>query len=630
MTSSTTHLRQQFESLVQRAEAEVAADPKGYKLRLALLAALGYAVILCMLFALVAILGGLTVAAFTSTAFMVLLLKKKLILVLVVPIWVLFRSLFVRISAPDGFTLKRREFPNVWHQIDDLRKELGSLAIHKVVLTPHMNAAVSQTPRLGIFGPYKNTLVLGLELLLSLTPEQARAVLAHEFGHLSSSHGRFGAWIYRKRLTWARLQAAFDENQSFGTGLIRRFMSWYVPRLAGYSFALARQQEYEADKVAAELTSPRDMASALALCGTRDEINREVFWKPLLRRASKEPEAEPRTYSRLYKHLRTTPLDQTVAEAKLVAALRVKTGFADTHPALRDRLAAIGAAPVLESAERSAADVWLGENLGGVLDMFDADWFRNSAQGWTNRHQEAQAALARLTELSGKSADELTQIEAWQVASLTEEFMPDLDALLAFKAYKARYPDDADADFVIGRILLMEREDESGVPHLEKAAANPMLREPAYGIIAAFYRHADRPDLAETWLRRAEAAYDDNVEARSERNQVLPADTFAATRLGDEDLRRLAAAIKSSSVGGKIAQVWVAEKVLKHMPEHPVTVVLVKAKLFSRKKDAIPEALVRELEQSITLRDAWHFFVDTSETRALGRRIKAVAQPLLS
>jgi Zn-dependent protease with chaperone function len=628
MTSTTT-LRQRFEDLVKHAEAEVAADPATYRWKLAALAALGYAVIFGLLATLIGILGGTVFMALSSTALFIILLKNKLFLLLLVPIWVLGRSLFVRIRAPEGLPVTRKEFPGVWAEIDSLRKEVGALPIHNVVMTPEMNAAVAQTPRLGIFGPYKNTLILGLELLMSLSPQQARAVLAHEFGHLSGQHGRFGTWIYRKRLTWARISSAFDAEASFGTGPIRKFMSWYVPRLTGYSFALARQQEYEADAVASKLTSPRDLASALVQCGTRDDLTKEAFWTPLLRRATAEAEPEPQTYSRLYHHLRTVPFSRAAVDSKIAEAMRVRTGYADTHPALQDRLAALGAAPEFLQSPVSAADAWLGAGLPSVLKRFDGEWLERNGTGWRNRFEYAQQATQHLRELVQKPAEELTQIEAWQVAALTEEFMPDVDPLPVYRAYRAKYPDDRDANFVIGRLMLFRNNDEAGVEQMQLAAEAPMLRERACGMVAAFYNQNGQPDVSEQWLRAAEQAYDETQAANAERGSVSGSDTFKATQIGDEANAAILAAIKNSSVGGKIKTIWLAEKELQWYPDQGVYVVLVKPAFLSRKKNEIGQTLAKEVPQVLTLPGTWYFVPDVSDYKAVAKKVKAVGRALV-
>ncbi|HSO07159.1 MAG TPA: M48 family metallopeptidase, partial [Pelomicrobium sp.] len=196
---TTTERRLRFERLVEDAEAMVSANLASYKLRVALFALLGYAILFGIAAGIALLIGGAAWGAVASTAFLVLLLKKKLIIPLLVMLWVLVRSLWVKIEAPDGYRLTPKDHPELFAEIENLRRRLGVPRIHRVVLTEEFNAAMSQTPRLGVLGWQRNTLVLGLQLLMSLSPEQARAVVAHEFGHLSGNHSRFNGWIYRLR-----------------------------------------------------------------------------------------------------------------------------------------------------------------------------------------------------------------------------------------------------------------------------------------------------------------------------------------------------------------------------------------------------------------------------------------------
>ncbi len=104
--------------------------------------------------------------------------------------------------------------PALFQEIAQVRRALRARPIHEVILTSEMNAAVCQVPRLGLFGWPRNYLILGLPLMASMPVEQFRAVLAHEFGHLSKNHARFGNWIYRIRQVWYRLLGALEEQGS--------------------------------------------------------------------------------------------------------------------------------------------------------------------------------------------------------------------------------------------------------------------------------------------------------------------------------------------------------------------------------------------------------------------------------
>jgi len=94
------------------------------------------------------------------------------------------------------------EVPELFAMLRGLEDELGAPRFHEVLLVGDNNAAVVQLPRLGVFGWYKNYLLLGLPLMQGLGPEEFKSVLAHELGHLSGGHGRFGNWLYRMRRSW--------------------------------------------------------------------------------------------------------------------------------------------------------------------------------------------------------------------------------------------------------------------------------------------------------------------------------------------------------------------------------------------------------------------------------------------
>src|SRR5207249_11068756 len=100
--------------------------------------------------------------------------------------------------------------------------------LHRTLIAAFVNVGVVHRPRLALFGWYRNYLLLGLPLMQTLSPEEFRTALAHELGHLSRQHGRFGSWIYRIRVMWLRLGA---QPQGWHGGLATQ---WLLTRWAPY------------------------------------------------------------------------------------------------------------------------------------------------------------------------------------------------------------------------------------------------------------------------------------------------------------------------------------------------------------------------------------------------------------
>src|SRR5688500_11412745 len=190
-----------FRELVDELEESAQESEGGYRIKVALLAALGYVYVIAV------------VALLAAAIWMIALAMKdgkNLVLIkFAIPMAMLafvgVRALWVRLEAPEGLTVSAEQAPQLFKLIGRVRKRLKGPPIHHVVMTDEYNAAIMQLPRFGLFGGSRNYLIVGLPLIQTLTVEQFAAVLAHEYGHLSGAHGHFASWIYRVRMTWARI-----------------------------------------------------------------------------------------------------------------------------------------------------------------------------------------------------------------------------------------------------------------------------------------------------------------------------------------------------------------------------------------------------------------------------------------
>ena len=245
--------QQKMASILAKAEQELTQNPALYKKKLLRYSLLGYGVILLLVAVLATLVGGTVIMALSSSLFLLLLFKKKLIIPLLILVWVLFKSVFTRFPKPEGIRLTREHSPEMFALIDHIQEQLDSAPVHQVIITPELNAAIIQTPRFLAFGFTHNTLVLGFELLMSLTLDELKSVIGHELGHLSGNHSKFHGWIYRSRESWRNMMFNLDQHNGWTTAPIRKFFNWYSPMFSAYSFALARLNEYEADQIAASL-----------------------------------------------------------------------------------------------------------------------------------------------------------------------------------------------------------------------------------------------------------------------------------------------------------------------------------------------------------------------------------------
>jgi len=588
----------EFIELVRSAERDAREHPRRYVARLALFAVLGYVVIFSILATLIGITGGTIAMAFFSTGAFLLLLKKKVIFVLLGAIWVLLRALWVRFDEPEGYELKRSQYPELYAELDRLSTQLKALRIHKVLLEENLNAGVVQHPRLGVLGWNKNILFIGLQILLILPPDEMRAVLAHEFGHLSGNHSRFSAWIYRVRQSWGRVMQAFDDTHSWSGALMRRFFDWYSPYFQAYSFVQARQNEYDADAIAADLTSPETAVGALVNIRAVAPHIDKAYWAEYYALAEEQPQPPYMPFTGLEQFLRENSLNESTLLERIDEEMKAVTLYADTHPCLKDRVDAIGAKPHLSAAPSvSAARAWLGGRYNDVLREFDERWLERNREPWAQRNAYVSEARAQLDAWADSDINELNDNDLWQFACWTQEFKTDREALPLFRAFQQRWPDDPDPAFYIGRYLL-EAGDASGLDELKRARKSAGLIEHAAQAGYAFLKSQGRDDDAEQWWQDSIEENREFIEARDERASVTTRDTFTAAEI-DPELRQLL--VESFKRHKNVAKVWLAQKCVKHDSFGPVYVAAFSPKGMALSTDTLQKKVVESIAVPVDL-----------------------------
>ncbi|MEY4748929.1 MAG: hypothetical protein RIQ60_1143 [Pseudomonadota bacterium] len=523
---------EQFKTMVARLEAESMAAPAAYKAKVAGLAVLGFGILALMLGALgfgLELLAGFAVVVVLTggKALYLLFTLGKLLFLLAVPMWFLVqhavKALFVRLPAPQGVPVVRAQAPALFDAIDGMRRRFKGPRVHQVLVVDEVNAAVVQRPVFGLVGWPRNYLLLGLPLLESMAPDEALAVVAHEYGHLAGSHGRFGAWIYRLRHTWGTVQAFAEQLQGWLGWLLRPLVRWYAPYFNAYTFVLARANEYEADAASVELVGADAAARALKRVNLV-EPHYQTFVGKTLERMRDEARPPPDLAQRWADHA-LLPAPAEDAQKWLAEALDREGQVADTHPVLRKRLAAM---PGQQGAELealppprvgpSAAEAWLGEHLAVLRRGLQTAWAERLAASWSERHESIQQDRRRLAELRAAAAAAeaaattgaaatLELDDRFEMLRLQTSLEIEVDQRDAWAAFNAEQPDHAGGLFFEGAERLYH-DDAAGLALLERAVAlDAELTKPACERAHAYlskHKDAAAEAYAERWRARDE------------------------------------------------------------------------------------------------------------------------------
>jgi len=182
----------------------------------------------------------------------------------------------------------------------------------------------------------RRVMSLGLPLLKILSVSEAKAVIAHEFGHFHGGDTSLGPWIYRTRQALMRTVQTLGERGS----VLQSPFRWYGKTFMKITQGISRGQEYTADRLAVQVAGVEAMKSALTALHSKGGAF-DVYWRnefvPALRSGFHPPMLEG------YGDFIAQPSIRASLQQSLAEELeRGETDTFDSHPSLRDRLAALG------------------------------------------------------------------------------------------------------------------------------------------------------------------------------------------------------------------------------------------------------------------------------------------------
>jgi hypothetical protein len=473
-----------FSILIGRLERQADERPQLYAAKVAAVAALGYlplaligAVILAVLYSIVAAL----IAGATPSIWVVLIGVGA-----VVTLIAMVRALRGRPEAPADRSVTAEEAPHLFALLDQIAGRMHAPPLASVTINGEFNASIRQIPSWGVFGAYRNHLSIGLPLLAALSVDEFAAVLAHEMGHSSSDQGEFSAWVYRQRVTWAALQRKFAEPATLFERTLAHFYGWYAPYFYAYSFVLARNQEYAADRAAARMTEPATIGRALIKLELMGRFLAEVFWERFFSHIEKSAEPPYRPYSIMQRAYRMAQKEWSRPEW-LREALSRYTADDDTHPSLADRLASLDLKPPSPTFDEGSAALSLLEPAAArLIHHCDEQWRAENLSQWRKRHDEIREARWKISEYEQYDANDLKPEDLWAKAQLLFTVNRFADGLQTLELLVARGGASPKAHMQLGQLLL-EHQDERGLEHLAIAAhQDPELTRTA-GVVGYSY-----------------------------------------------------------------------------------------------------------------------------------------------
>ena len=625
--------REEFDVLVRNIEAFSRKHPRLYIARIISLIVLAYAYLLFILFGSLALM----LAMFGMVILAPITIKFALLGLIAFGgvFWSILRGLWVKTTPPVGQNITRDQAPKLFELLDELRTTLDCSPFHKVLIVGQMNAAVFQLPRLGIFGWHTNYLLIGLPLMQSLTPDEFKAVMAHEFAHSSRGHGRFSNWLYRVRRTWEQVFQQMNKNRSRFGGVLHKFINWFWPIFNGHAFVLSRANEYEADACSVRLAGADAASSALMRLPVNDSLLSEKFWPDIFDQV-KHLDQPPSNIIQTQSAALKTGFPPEEALKQLRQSFLIETNNSDTHPCLKDRLRAMNRLPAdIETTlsvpippNRSAAEILLGTHEEILARQLSEEWHKSVSKQWQERHAHTQKLAAELEALENSGTAISTVEQLWEKASKVIQLHNDKTALPIIEQLLAIEPTHPAANFVLGRHRL-ETGDASGAALIEAAMdADPELTKNGCDLLYTYYRRNGLNGKITALEDRMDKFQEITVLAQRERAQITVTNTFIPHELTETQLETLRKLFTSEPEVGSVA---IVRKKVVHFKKNPCYVIgiTVKVPWWKPRSSSANGKLLNRLLKQIALPGNFLIFINERNRKSFWKTISIVPFALI-
>lgn len=388
--------------------------------------------------------------------------------------------------------MHRAEAPALFAVVDAMAVARGLAPIHQIWIHDECNASIAIERRWWPGATPVLRVTVGFPLMAMLSPEQLRAVMAHELGHVGGMRAGLHAVLVRL-LAVTSGRAPENAGKRYARSLWA-LVAW-VGRLCRPAAErrwrrLAYSCEYRADLAAAQCCGSARVAQVLAMIGLAKHTLATCWWPSFFPAAATNAAPAGRPFAGLLQGNLRWP-DASERSYWLDEALLCGVAPLQTHPRLSDRLRMLPGTnmPVLDPIGEGCSALSMlvpMQTSSRLADALDRRWPADAADAWEQHvtrcerlrqehdqllcRRSTQVLPARALERLGWLQRELADADWWQT----------LDDALA----------SGDHDLALARSMLIERAIDDG----DRATAMALLDQCA-GQSIDLDRHCRRLQL---------------------------------------------------------------------------------------------------------------------------------------
>lgn len=237
----------------------------------------------------------------------------------------------------EGYNIHKDKFPNFVKAIREVSERIGVKMPDEIQILP--------TEEIYVTGLFKRKLGVGIVGLRSLSSQEFKSILAHEFGHLYGKDTIIGSFL-------ARIHLSLEKSSNFGKAwwnvipfaelaVIGLFITAFAK---SYSFIFkviisiySRQVEYRADYVASQFADKETFGRGLVNYSAYSTYFEQVGYNSVVNLLS-----QGRQFVNVYQSVYMAYLKEDHKNIKQTIIENEKSKLFSSHPPIRNRLKTIG------------------------------------------------------------------------------------------------------------------------------------------------------------------------------------------------------------------------------------------------------------------------------------------------
>ncbi len=288
------------------------------------------------------------------------------------------RIIGIKLPAYSGINVNYRTVPCLIKMVASLQQTYQRPKLDNIVISDRYILDVVKTPLFGLPFGATNTLVIGLPVLLTMSPLNFKCALERKLGQFSKRRHFLDNWLYQLRFTWSQYNEVYAGHLHSGDQILSWFSRYFTPFYHAVSTHAYNKVNLRTDTLALKNISDIDLLDMIKNVILSKTFLSSLYWPSIQDMIQKDTLSSPHPFYRMTDMFHKTLL-KCDTQKILHDALASNSITSNGETSLEERLDNLGyyklSKPTI--SEESAAAEYLGQAYHSIIGIMDRYWITN-------------------------------------------------------------------------------------------------------------------------------------------------------------------------------------------------------------------------------------------------------------